>query len=58
MHICIRNKRMMNQYNWDDVIPFRAENTEFSPKNVLIVAELGTSHGGDRKKAKEKRRKN
>ncbi len=43
----------MNQYDWKNVIPFCAENSEFSPKNVLIIAELGTSHGGDREKAKE-----
>lgn len=43
----------MNQYDWRKTIPFRAGNAEFSPQNVLVIAELGTSHGGDRQKAKD-----
>ncbi len=43
----------MNQFEWKDVLPFHLGNSVFSPGNVLIIAELGTSHGADRKKARE-----
>jgi sialic acid synthase SpsE len=43
----------MNQYDLKDVIPFHAGNSQFDPQNVLIIAELGTSHGGDQQKAKD-----
>jgi sialic acid synthase SpsE len=43
----------MNQDKWKDAIPFCAGKTEFSPINPLIIAELGTSHGGDTQKAKD-----
>lgn len=43
----------MSQHDWKNVIPFSIGNDDFGPENVLIIAELGTSHGADRKKAKE-----
>jgi sialic acid synthase SpsE len=43
----------MIQHNLDETIPFFTKNTAFSSRNPLIIAELGTSHGGDRQKAKD-----
>jgi sialic acid synthase SpsE len=43
----------MNQCYWKNTISFRAGSGEFSPRNPLIIAELGTSHGADRQKAKD-----
>jgi sialic acid synthase SpsE len=49
-HIC---SQMRRKFNTNNVIPFHAGKSVFNPQTPLIIAELGTSHGGNRQKAKD-----